>query len=156
MKLVFMGTAPFAVPCLLAAANAGHQILTVVTQPDRPRGRGMALLPSAVKVAALNLNLPIWVTDEPVPQEPGVLRGTPEQLESAIEPFRELGVQHLALQFMVPHYPERLVQIERFATWRDASRNVQAVMIGRPGHVVHGTKCALGPVPSNRMLDATP
>jgi probable F420-dependent oxidoreductase len=64
----------------------------------------------------LNLNLPIWVTEEPVAQEPGVLRGTPEQLEAAIEPFRELGVRHLALQFMVPHYPERLVQIERFAT----------------------------------------
>ncbi|MBV9326424.1 MAG: LLM class F420-dependent oxidoreductase [Chloroflexi bacterium] len=65
---------------------------------------------------ALNLNLPVWVTDEPVAQEPGVLRGTPEQLETALQPFRELGVRHLALQFMVPHYPERLEQIERFAT----------------------------------------
>jgi alkanesulfonate monooxygenase SsuD/methylene tetrahydromethanopterin reductase-like flavin-dependent oxidoreductase (luciferase family) len=65
---------------------------------------------------ALNLNLPIWVTDERVPPEEGVLRGTPEQLAAAIEAFRDLGVQHMALQFMVPHYPERLVQIERFAT----------------------------------------
>jgi probable F420-dependent oxidoreductase len=65
---------------------------------------------------ALNLNLPIRVTEEPVAQEVGVLRGTPEQLKAAIEPFRELGVRHLALQFMVPHYPERLVQIEQFAT----------------------------------------
>jgi probable F420-dependent oxidoreductase len=63
----------------------------------------------------LNLNLPVWVTDEPVTQEPGVLRGTPDQLSAAIEPWRELGVQHLALQFMVPRYPERLVQIQRFA-----------------------------------------
>ena len=65
---------------------------------------------------ALNLNLPIWVTEESVAQEAGVLRGTPEQLEAGIGPFRELGVRHLALQFMVPRYPERLVQIERFAT----------------------------------------
>jgi probable F420-dependent oxidoreductase len=65
---------------------------------------------------ALNLNLPIWVTDERVPPEEGVLRGTPEQLAAALEAFRDLGVQHMALQFMVPHYPERLVQIERFAT----------------------------------------
>ena len=64
----------------------------------------------------LNLNLPIWVTAESVTQQIDVLRGTPEQLEAAIEPFRDLGVQHLALQFMVPHYPERLMQIERFAT----------------------------------------
>lgn len=69
--------------------------------------------PSAI---ALNLNLPIWVTEEAVAQEPDVLRGTPEQLAAAIRPFREMGVQHLALQFMVPHYPERLTQIERFAT----------------------------------------
>lgn len=64
----------------------------------------------------LNLNLPIWVTDEPVEQEPGVLRGTPEQLQAAIAPFCDVGVRHLALQFMVPHYPRRLEQIERFAT----------------------------------------
>jgi probable F420-dependent oxidoreductase len=65
---------------------------------------------------SLNLNLPIWVTEEPVVQEPDRLRGTPEQLAAAIQPFREVGVQHLALQFMVPRYPDRLVQIERFAT----------------------------------------
>jgi probable F420-dependent oxidoreductase len=63
----------------------------------------------------LNLNLPIEVTERPVPQEPDRLRGTPEQVADALRPFAELGVQHLALQFMVPHYPERLVQIERFA-----------------------------------------
>jgi hypothetical protein len=44
------------------------------------------------------------------------LRGTTAQLAAAIEPFKQLGVRHMALQFMVPHYPERLVQIERFAT----------------------------------------
>lgn len=65
---------------------------------------------------ALNLNLPIWVTQQPVAQEDGVLRGTPAQLAEAIAAFREIGVQHLALQFMVPRYPERVAQIEAFAT----------------------------------------
>jgi alkanesulfonate monooxygenase SsuD/methylene tetrahydromethanopterin reductase-like flavin-dependent oxidoreductase (luciferase family) len=64
---------------------------------------------------ALNLNLPVEVTEQPVTQEPDRLRGTPEQIAEAIQAFAGLGVQHLALQFMVPHYPERLVQIERFA-----------------------------------------
>jgi probable F420-dependent oxidoreductase len=64
---------------------------------------------------SLNLNLPIWVTDKPVEQEEGVLRGTPEQLATAIAAFEHVGVQHLALQFMVPHYPERVAQIEAFA-----------------------------------------
>jgi alkanesulfonate monooxygenase SsuD/methylene tetrahydromethanopterin reductase-like flavin-dependent oxidoreductase (luciferase family) len=65
---------------------------------------------------ALNLNLPIEVTDAPVPQAPDRLLGTPDQLAQAIDRFRAAGVQHLALQFMVPHYPERLAQIQRFAT----------------------------------------
>jgi alkanesulfonate monooxygenase SsuD/methylene tetrahydromethanopterin reductase-like flavin-dependent oxidoreductase (luciferase family) len=64
---------------------------------------------------SLNLNLPIEVTDQPVPQQPDRLRGSPEQLLEALQPFAALGVQHLALQFMVPHYPQRLAQIERFA-----------------------------------------
>ena len=63
----------------------------------------------------LNLNLPIEVTQAPVEQEPDRLRGTPDQLAAAIERFRAVGVEHLALQFMVPHYPERLAQIRQFA-----------------------------------------
>jgi methionyl-tRNA formyltransferase len=59
MKVAFMGTAPFAVPCLRAVAAAGHVVLAVVTQPDRPRGRGMKLQPSAVKAAARELSLPV-------------------------------------------------------------------------------------------------
>jgi probable F420-dependent oxidoreductase len=64
---------------------------------------------------ALNLNLPIEVTADPVPQEPDRLRGTPQQLVAAIQRFGQVGVQHLALQFMAPRYPERLAQIRRFA-----------------------------------------
>jgi probable F420-dependent oxidoreductase len=64
----------------------------------------------------LNCNLPIEVTSEPVPQEPDRLRGTPEQLAEAVRRFQHVGVEHLALQFMVPRYPDRLEQIERFAT----------------------------------------
>jgi methionyl-tRNA formyltransferase len=57
LDLVFMGTAPFAVPSLRALVRAGHRLRAVVTQPDRPRGRGMQLQPSAVKAAALELGL---------------------------------------------------------------------------------------------------
>jgi probable F420-dependent oxidoreductase len=64
---------------------------------------------------ALHLNLPIEVTDDAVPQEPDRLRGSPQQLAATLDRFRQVGVQHLALQFMAPHYPERLAQITRFA-----------------------------------------
>jgi probable F420-dependent oxidoreductase len=64
---------------------------------------------------SFNCNLPIVVTGEPVPQEEDRLRGTPEQLAAALRRFGDVGVEHLALQFMVPRYPERLEQMERFA-----------------------------------------
>lgn len=59
LNVVFMGTAPFAVPCLRALLDAGHQVSAVVSQPDRPRGRGMKLQPSAVKALALERGLPV-------------------------------------------------------------------------------------------------
>jgi methionyl-tRNA formyltransferase len=52
LKIVFFGTADFAVPSLEALLEAGHHILAVVTQPDRPQGRGMQLVASPVKKAA--------------------------------------------------------------------------------------------------------
>jgi methionyl-tRNA formyltransferase len=59
MRLVFMGTPAFAVPTLDACAAAGHEIAAVLTQPDRPRGRGRQPAFSPVKEAALRLGLPV-------------------------------------------------------------------------------------------------
>lgn len=59
MDLVFCGTPLFAVPTLERLVNAGHSVRLVVTQPDRPRGRGMEMAFSPVKQAALNLGLPV-------------------------------------------------------------------------------------------------
>jgi len=56
-KLIFCGTPRFAVPTLGALVAAGHSVLLVVTQPDRPRGRGMELAASPVKESALRLGL---------------------------------------------------------------------------------------------------
>lgn len=60
MRILYMGTAPFAVPGLIGLMNAGHDILGVVTQPDKPVGRKRELQPSAVKRAALERGLPIF------------------------------------------------------------------------------------------------
>ncbi|MEP7105801.1 MAG: methionyl-tRNA formyltransferase [Chloroflexota bacterium] len=59
MRIVFVGTAPFAVPSLWALVAAGHEIPLVVTQPDRP-GHRLRLTPPAVKVAAEELGLPVY------------------------------------------------------------------------------------------------
>ena len=59
MKICFMGTPPFAVPTLQVLAT-NHQIVGVITQPDKPKGRGKKLAPPPVKEVAQSLGLPIY------------------------------------------------------------------------------------------------
>ena len=59
MKILFMGTPEFAVPSLNALLGAGHTVCGVFTQPDKPKNRGMKLLPSPVKVCALSHEIPV-------------------------------------------------------------------------------------------------
>jgi len=63
LDLVFCGTPRFAVPTLEKLVAAGFRVRLVVTQPDRPKGRGLELVASPVKHSALNLNLPIVQPD---------------------------------------------------------------------------------------------
>ena len=60
MKIIFMGTPDFAKESLEAIYNAGYEILGVVTNPDRPKGRGMKLVASPVKEFAISKNLKIY------------------------------------------------------------------------------------------------
>ena len=60
MRLVFLGTPSFAVPTLERILAAGHEVLAVYTQPDRPKGRGGALAASPVKTAAVSRRLPVY------------------------------------------------------------------------------------------------
>ena len=60
MKIVFMGTPDFAEKSLEAVYNAGHEILAVVTNPDRPKGRGMKMVASPVKEFAVSKDLKIY------------------------------------------------------------------------------------------------
>ena len=59
MKIIFAGTPDFAAEALRALAENGHDIALVLTQPDRPSGRGMKLTPSPVKVLAESLGIPV-------------------------------------------------------------------------------------------------
>lgn len=65
MRVVFMGTPDFAVPSLEKIAQSDHEIVGIVTRPDKPRGRGQKLQPTEVKAAAqdLGLNVPILQPD---------------------------------------------------------------------------------------------
>ncbi len=59
--------------------------------------------------------LPIELTPQDTPQEVDYLKGSMQQITEAIKKFQDVGVAHMGLQFMIPHYPERQEQIERFA-----------------------------------------
>lgn len=58
--MIFAGTPAFAVPALTALIEAGHEIVMVLTQPDRPAGRGMKLRASPIKELALHHQLPLY------------------------------------------------------------------------------------------------
>lgn len=60
MRIVFMGTPDFAVESLSAIYNAGHEILGVVTNPDKPKGRGMKTIASPIKEFAVEHNLKVY------------------------------------------------------------------------------------------------
>lgn len=73
MKIVFMGTPDFAKESLEAVYNAGHKVLAVVTNPDKPSGRGMKMTPSPVKEFATEKNIKIY--------QPEKVRGNIEFIE---------------------------------------------------------------------------
>jgi methionyl-tRNA formyltransferase len=78
VRVVFLGTPRDAVPPLRALHDAGHEIALVVTQPDRKRGRGGALVPSPVKVAAGELGLAV---------------ATPTRAREVVDPVRSTGAE---------------------------------------------------------------
>jgi methionyl-tRNA formyltransferase len=73
LRVLFFGTPRFAVPSLDALMRSPHQVVGVVTQPDRPRGRGHKVHPEAVKLAALGYGLPVRQPERM--RDPGLLAG---------------------------------------------------------------------------------
>ncbi len=62
MKIIFWGTPEYAAENLICIFNAGYQVIAVVTQPDKKRGRGNKFSPSPVKKAAIDLGVPVFTT----------------------------------------------------------------------------------------------
>ena len=102
MRLVFCGTPRFAVPTLEKLVEAGHSVPLVVTQPDRPRGRGMESAESPVKEAAQRLKIAV--------QQPGAIKNNAEFHEqlAAIGPdaIIVVGYGRIIPQWMIdlPHF----------------------------------------------------
>src|SRR5207245_8827397 len=111
-KSVFAGTAPFAVPSLRALRRAGHEILLVITQPDRP-GNRMRVKPPAIKLASIEPALPVY--------QPERIRD-PE----SVERLRELAPDFLVVVAYGQILPRSVLAIPRLG-----AINVHASLLPR-------------------------
>jgi methionyl-tRNA formyltransferase len=128
MRVVFFGTSPFAVPTLQALSASAHEVLAVVTQPDRPAGRGMQLTESAVKKAARalgyeNILQPERVRRKPFPQELAAL--APEAL--VVVSFGQIIPQGV---LDIPRHGGINVHASLLPRWRGAAPIHRALMAG--------------------------
>ena len=81
MRIVFMGTPDFALFSLKALVEAGEEVVGVVTQPDKPRGRGYVLTPPPVKIYALEQGIPVY---QPETLRGGAFDDTLKELDPAL------------------------------------------------------------------------
>ncbi|MCL2446366.1 MAG: methionyl-tRNA formyltransferase [Oscillospiraceae bacterium] len=98
MRIIFMGTPQFAVPCLQALIAAGHTVPAVFCQPDKPQGRKMQLTPPPVKVCAQEHNIPV--------HQPATLRN-----EEAINLLRELAPELIVVVAYGKILPQAVLDI---------------------------------------------
>lgn len=107
MRIAFAGTPPFAAAALTAILNAGHEVCLVLTQPDRPSGRGMKLTPSAVKVVATAHNIPVLT-----PVSLSVKRA-PQEAEEALSALENADVDVLIVAAYGLILPQRALDAAR-------------------------------------------
>lgn len=116
-RLVYLGSPDAAVPPLRALVAAGFEVVLVVSQPDRKRGRGSALSPSPVKAAALELGLP--VTD---------------RVDDVLDVEADLGVVVAFGRLIKPHVLEKLPMVNLHFSllprWRGAAPVERALLAG--------------------------
>ncbi len=128
MRILFLGTSPFAVPCLQRLlTESAHEVIGVVTQPDRPHGRGGKVAMTPVKEAALVADLTIY--------QPGKVRA-----KEFVRTVRDLAPDALVVAAFGQIIPQRMLDIPRFGginvhgsllpRWRGAAPMQYALMAG--------------------------
>jgi methionyl-tRNA formyltransferase len=128
LRLLFAGTPDFAVPCLAALLDAGHEVIGVYTQPDRPAGRGRKLQMSPVKALALDRGIPVY--------QPESLKRDPE----AVEQLRALGADLMVVVAYGLLLPVSVLEAPRLGCvnvhasllprWRGAAPIQRAILAG--------------------------
>lgn len=127
LRILFAGTPEFAASHLKALIEAKHQIIGVMTQPDRPAGRGRKLMPSPVKQLALDHDLPIW---QPVSLKP----------EESLELLKQYNADLMVVVAYGLILPQAVLEAPRLGCinvhgsilprWRGAAPIQRAIMAG--------------------------
>ncbi|MBO5162861.1 MAG: methionyl-tRNA formyltransferase [Ruminococcus sp.] len=105
MKIVFMGTPEFAVPCLRALAESEHETAAVFTQPDRPKGRGYKLIPTPVKAAAEEYGIPVY---QPLSLRKG------DDAEQAMKILNDIAPDLIAVTAYGQILPKEILELPKY------------------------------------------
>lgn len=105
MKIIFMGTPEFAVPCLRYLAESSHEVAAVFTQPDKPKGRGYKLIPTPVKAAALEYDIPVY---QPISLRKG------EDAERSAQILRELDPDLIVVTAYGQILPKEILELPKY------------------------------------------
>jgi methionyl-tRNA formyltransferase len=127
LKIIFAGTPEFAVPALAALIDAGHQIVMVLTQPDRPAGRGMKLKASPVKVLAEQRHMHVF--------QPETLKDTAVQalIETVHADVMIVAAYGLIIPTVVLNMPKfgcYNIHASLLPRWRGAAPIHRSILVG--------------------------
>ena len=104
MKIVFMGTPDFSVPCLKALISEGHEVAAVFTQPDKPKGRGYKMIPPPVKVCALENGIAVY---QPVSLRKG------EDAQNALDTLRSISPELIIVVAYGQILPKEVLELPK-------------------------------------------
>ena len=127
MRVIFAGTPDFAASALAALIEAGHEILVVLTQPDRPKGRGMKLTPSPVKTLALQHNLPVW---QPENLKDAAVQQQLRDLQADVMVVAAYGLLLPAAVLNIPEHGCLNIHASLLPRWRGAAPIQRAIEAG--------------------------
>ena len=127
MRVIFAGTPDFAASALAALIEAGHEILVVLTQPDRPKGRGMKLTPSPVKTLALQHELPVW---QPENLKDVAIQQQVRDLQADVMVVAAYGLLLPAVVLDIPQYGCLNIHASLLPRWRGAAPIQRAIEAG--------------------------
>ena len=107
MKIVFMGTPDFAVPCLRSLKEAGHDVAAVFTQPDKPKNRGHKMMFTPVKECAVEYGIPVY-------QPLSLRKGRSEDAEEAVETLRRIDPDCIVVVAYGQILPKEVLDIPKY------------------------------------------